>query len=391
MLKTLTFLLAVCLLALSACGSDSPEPSNHDASKDASEEPRKEPSQPGQAPALSESTREQIRLDAQWQRDHERDIFEVGARLKDPETFASHRDDEEAAVNAILDTVVLLEWQLMGPFRSHPTYGPKGGDLSSDFLFPRTNPANQYLRGRQLVTRGNQEERLAGAELVIRAADTGFSPAQAFAAQLFSRDDSPLDKDRDRAFAYAQAAADQDNFAGHFVLTELYGKAETPVDEKPLAIKHARHLADHDVPTGHLILGLYHENGLLGLEQDYAKARDHFQKAAAANEPLAFYRLAALYANGQGGKQDFARARAYAKIAVARGINGASPWVTKLNGQLSEAQLTENDAIIAAMEKELGKIDTDALYQKWKKQSESLWQSYAKAEQASKIMPSERK
>ena len=65
-------------------------------------------------------------------------------------------------------------------------------------------------------------------------------------------------------------------------------------------------------------LGLLYENGEGGL-QDYAKARDWFEKAAATGDTFAMRSLGSLYQSGQGGLQDYAKARDWFEKSAATG------------------------------------------------------------------------
>ena len=64
-------------------------------------------------------------------------------------------------------------------------------------------------------------------------------------------------------------------------------------------------------------LGLFYENGQ-GVAQDYAKAREWYEKAAAKDDAQAMATLGWLYANGQGVAQDYAKAREWYEKAAAK-------------------------------------------------------------------------
>ena len=65
-------------------------------------------------------------------------------------------------------------------------------------------------------------------------------------------------------------------------------------------------------------LGLLYANGQ-GVTQDYAKAREWFEKAAAEGDADAMNNLGILYHNGQGVPQDDAKAREWYERAAAKG------------------------------------------------------------------------
>jgi TPR repeat protein len=64
-------------------------------------------------------------------------------------------------------------------------------------------------------------------------------------------------------------------------------------------------------------LGVMYRDGQ-GVPQDYAIARQWFEKAAAQGDAKAQYNLAGLYYNGNGGSQDYVRAHMWWSLAAAR-------------------------------------------------------------------------
>ena len=68
-------------------------------------------------------------------------------------------------------------------------------------------------------------------------------------------------------------------------------------------------------------LGVLYANGQ-GVPQDYAKAREWYEKAAAAGDAAAMRNLGFLYANGQGVPQDYAKAREWYEKAAAQAREG---------------------------------------------------------------------
>jgi TPR repeat protein len=60
-----------------------------------------------------------------------------------------------------------------------------------------------------------------------------------------------------------------------------------------------------------------------GVEQDYDKARDWYQKAADAGDPGAFYGLGMLYELGLGVVQDYDKARGWYQKAADTGVEPA--------------------------------------------------------------------
>ena len=56
-----------------------------------------------------------------------------------------------------------------------------------------------------------------------------------------------------------------------------------------------------------------------GVAQDYAKAREWYEKAAAKGDAIAMFNLGLLYENGQGVAQDYAKAREWYEKSIANG------------------------------------------------------------------------
>ena len=68
-----------------------------------------------------------------------------------------------------------------------------------------------------------------------------------------------------------------------------------------------------------------------GADQDYRKAAEWYEKAAAGGNPFAAYALGCLYRRGQGVERDEARAIAYFQAAAARGNEYAQRVLASLN------------------------------------------------------------
>src|SRR4029077_7557720 len=64
-------------------------------------------------------------------------------------------------------------------------------------------------------------------------------------------------------------------------------------------------------------LGALYDNGY-GVAQDYGKAREWYEKAAAKDDELAMYSLGVLYGNGYGVAQDYGKAREWFENAAAK-------------------------------------------------------------------------
>jgi len=82
------------------------------------------------------------------------------------------------------------------------------------------------------------------------------------------------------------------------------------------------------------LLGLLYNNGQ-GVAQDFGKARELFEKAAAKGDAMAMWLLGLLYDKGQGVVQDYAKAREWYEKAAAKGDKEATSRLERM--ALSEA------------------------------------------------------
>ena len=71
----------------------------------------------------------------------------------------------------------------------------------------------------------------------------------------------------------------------------------------------------------------YYGNGVI---QDYKKAVQYYQKAAAKNHPFGIYNLAVACENGNGTPQDMKKAIKYYRMAAEKGINQAIDALIRL-------------------------------------------------------------
>ena len=68
----------------------------------------------------------------------------------------------------------------------------------------------------------------------------------------------------------------------------------------------------------------------LGVSQDYAKAKEWYEKAAAQGEVFAQYNLGEMYELGKGVAQDYAKAREWYEKAAAQGFEDAVAALERL-------------------------------------------------------------
>jgi TPR repeat protein len=78
-----------------------------------------------------------------------------------------------------------------------------------------------------------------------------------------------------------------------------------------------------------LELGGLYENGY-GVDRDYGKAREWYQKAADKGNAYAMYNLGGLYENGNGVAQDYGKAREWYQKAADAGHADAKQGLKRL-------------------------------------------------------------
>ena len=93
------------------------------------------------------------------------------------------------------------------------------------------------------------------------------------------------------------------------------------------------------------LLGVMYAQGQ-GVKQDYAKARELFEKAAVQGLADAQFRLGVMYAQGQGVKQDYVAAYRWFSIAAVGGAKEAAKARDKV------ACLMDKDSLLKAQARE---------------------------------------
>jgi uncharacterized protein len=126
------------------------------------------------------------------------------------------------------------------------------------------------------------------------------------------------DSTKKKVFALFQMGADHGHatsmanlgivYAGHGGVPQDYAKAREWYEKA----------ADKGNATAMVNLGLLYVNGQ-GVAQDYAKAREWFEKAAGEGNADAMMGLGLIYENGQGVAQDYAKAREWYEKAADKG------------------------------------------------------------------------
>ena len=138
--------------------------------------------------------------------------------------------------------------------------------------------------------------------------------------------------------------------------------------------------ADKGDASAMVNLGVLYANGH-GVAQDYAKAREWYEKAADKGDASAMPNLGLLYHNGQGVAQDYAKAREWYEKAADKGDASAKAHLEKLPIQeaagagryaealqLQEASAAKVEAVETKREGKPGKETAQAL---------TVWHGYA--------------
>jgi TPR repeat protein len=104
---------------------------------------------------------------------------------------------------------------------------------------------------------------------------------------------------------------------GSIIIMDVFDRMDIETEKEAIA------LFETGVKYGHVAsmsnLGWLYENGK-GVPQDYAKAREWYEKAAAKDNAAAMNNLGGLYENGNGVAQDYAKARELYEKAAAKGF-----------------------------------------------------------------------
>ncbi len=112
----------------------------------------------------------------------------------------------------------------------------------------------------------------------------------------------------------------------------------------PTALREFTPPAKQGVAEAQHILGVLYEKGKAVL-QDFARARQWYEKAAAQGIAGAQYRLGALYHHGYGGPQDFVQAYKWYNLAAANGEKKAATRRDALAEQMTPAQIDETQRL----------------------------------------------
>jgi TPR repeat protein len=156
------------------------------------------------------------------------------------------------------------------------------------------------------------EEQRAVADRILEGA-TGII----WRSLLDQMDQMDIDSKKD-ILAVFHAGADHGDATSMSVLGWLYHGGRGVVQDYAKAREWFEKAADKGHGMAMLNLGQYYHFGWGGA-QDYAKAREWYEKAADKGEEAVMFNLGMLYYNGQGGAQDYAKARDWWEKAADKG------------------------------------------------------------------------
>lgn len=108
----------------------------------------------------------------------------------------------------------------------------------------------------------------------------------------------------------------------------------------PTALKEWLPLAEQGDAGAQFYLGVLYERGE-GVPQDYAIARQWYEKAAAQGGAKAQFYLGLLHAYGEGGPQDLVQAHMWYHLAAGNGYKIATGYLDDLANQMTPDQIAE--------------------------------------------------
>jgi TPR repeat protein len=136
-------------------------------------------------------------------------------------------------------------------------------------------------------------------------------------------------KTKRELFAVFQTGADHGDLASITNLGLAYSNGDGVAQDYAKAREWFEKAADKGVASGMFNLGLTYSNGL-GVAQDYAKARDWYEKAADKGDASAMFNLGQLYVNGDGVAQDYPKAREWFEKGADMGDASAMSFLGRL-------------------------------------------------------------
>lgn len=159
------------------------------------------------------------------------------------------------------------------------------------------------LYGMALLTSGEDADKEKGGALVKQAAEAG-DPLAAFNYGSLLIEENPGKDGLKLALPWFEASAEADIADAQYALSQIYPALDDlPEEKKALWIFWLRRAADGDHDTAQLDLALALINGE-GMPRNIEKGIDWLRRAALNGNPAAMSRLAYLYSEGIGVRQD---------------------------------------------------------------------------------------
>src|SRR5262245_44682519 len=139
------------------------------------------------------------------------------------------------------------------------------------------------------------------------------------ATSIIAKLQSQMDKETEKvAFALFQTGADHGDTNSMVNLGRSYGHGRAVTQDYAKAREWYEKAAVYGHPHAMLLLGGLYLQGY-GVAKDYGKAREWYEKAAAKGEADAMYCIGGLYLNGYGVAKDYGKAREWYEKAAAKG------------------------------------------------------------------------
>ena len=152
-------------------------------------------------------------------------------------------------------------------------------------------PEEDGEKGMQEFAEGNL---INGMELMRKAAEAGYAPAQARLAYVLDQAEEDAE-----AVKWFQKAAEQANSEGMFGLGSMYNRGDAVEKNPELGFEWFLKAAEQNYIPAMRVCAYAYEEGNLNLQVDYAKAVHWFSRAAALGDQLSIQKLAKAYETGQ--------------------------------------------------------------------------------------------
>jgi TPR repeat protein len=165
-----------------------------------------------------------------------------------------------------------------------------------------------------------------------KAADAGSEDAQDMLGIVYVNAEG-VPQDFQQAIVWFTKAAEQGSDDAQARLGSIYfGNPGVPQDYVK-AIFWLRKAVAQDNPIAQALLGSLYMNGLGGLPQNYAMARDLYFKSAQKGDLRGQYGLGLIYAGGLGVSPDYAEAEKWFRLAADQGMEAAKRSLAKIDAE----------------------------------------------------------